>query len=75
MGLPSVSTVTRFDREARFVGGVNDTIVKMSSNLYNGNLVVEASDEARVKRLIHYNNKMLDLKKNIKLHKIICFAL
>ena len=50
MGLPSVSTVSRCDTETKFVGGINGSVVQKSAKLYDGNLVIEASDEARVRR-------------------------
>ena len=50
MGLPSVSTVSRSDTEEKFVGGINGSVMRRSATLYQSNLVIEASDEARVRR-------------------------
>ena len=50
LGLPSVSTISRFEPERKFVCGVNNHVLADAAKLYDGDLVVEASDEARVRR-------------------------
>ena len=48
-GLPSSSTASR-SKSNRFPPGINEDIIARSAQLYDGELVVEASDEARVRR-------------------------
>lgn len=50
LGLPSASTVSEWDKSEKFYPGFNTHFVSQAAKTYEGQLVVECSDEARVRR-------------------------
>ena len=50
LGFPSGSTVELHQPEQRFPAGFNKSVIENASFLFKGSLVIESSDEARIKR-------------------------
>lgn len=49
-GLPAASTVNEHENDLAIHIGINERMIEQAIELYDGALVVEASDEARVIR-------------------------
>ena len=50
--LPSPSTLNDYKRDTNFQLGMNEIIIRQAAEEYRNNLVVESSDEARVRRAL-----------------------
>lgn len=50
LGFPSRSTLDDYEKDRKFQLGMSDDVVMQAATEYQNNLVVESSDEARVRR-------------------------